>query len=229
MNFKPGTPVMTSMGRGEVVFSRMAAPTYSEAEAYSIKLDSRKNDPTYTGTMFSASDVTSCEEKSMTPLYGHDSEANAYLVPDYPYGGQRCQIRFWLEHQPRKGWRFVSQTQNPKNGRWNNPRKGTYFVLAGCMYLDEKGHVQASMLSEYAKPEEILTFLEKFPQADHSTLKAYVIGRKAVCKRKADGHAVISINGVPQIPNESEIEDAKKEIEMLDKCYTLLCLKNKEG
>jgi hypothetical protein len=229
MNFKPGTPVMTSMGRGEVVFSRMAPPTYSEPEAYSIKLDSRKTDPTYNGTMFPASEVTACEEKSMTPLYGHTSEDTAYLVEDYPYGRLRCKIKFWLEHQPRKGWRFVSQTENPKNGRWNNPRKGTYYVLGGCMYLDEKGHVQASLLSEYAKPEEILKFLESFPNADTLTIKAYVIGRKAVCKRKAEGNAVISIGGVPQTPNESEIEDAKKEIEILDKCYALLGLKSKEG
>lgn len=161
----------------------------------------------------------------MTPLYGHVSEDTAYLVEDYPYGGLRCKIKFWLEHQPRKGWRFVSQTQNPKNQRWNNPRKGTYYVLAGCMYLDEKGHVQVSVLSEYAKPREILTFIKSFPEADLLTLKAYVIGRKAVCKRKAEGHAIISIGGVPQTPNELEIEEAKAEIEVLNECFVLLGLK----
>lgn len=160
----------------------------------------------------------------MTPLYGHTSEDTAYLVEDYPYGGLRCQIKFWLEHQPKKGWRFVSQTQNPKTGRWNNPRKGTYFVLGGCMYLDEKGHVQTSMLSEYAKADEILKFIESFPEADMSTIKVFVVGRKAVCKRKAAGEAVISIGKVPQIPTETEVEEAKKEIEILEKCYARLLL-----
>lgn len=159
----------------------------------------------------------------MTPLYGHNSEANAYLVQDYPYGGMRCQIKFWLEHQPKKGWRFVSQTQNPKNQRWNNPRKGTYCVLGGCLYLDEKGHVQASMLSEYSSAEEILKFVENFPEADLTTIKAYVIGRKAVCKRTSEGKAVISIGGVPQVPNEADVEKAKREIEILDKCFARIC------
>ena len=62
-----------------------------------------------------------------TPLYGHTSEATAYVVADYPYGfRERTQIRYWLEHKPKKGWRFVSQTLNPKTSRWNKPKASTY-------------------------------------------------------------------------------------------------------
>ena len=61
------------------------------------------------------------------PLYGHTSEATAYVVDDYPYGFQlRTQIKYWLEYKAGKGWRFVSQTVNPKTGRSNKPKASTY-------------------------------------------------------------------------------------------------------
>jgi hypothetical protein len=44
----------------------------------------------------------------------HLSPETAYLVSDYPYGFRlRCKIRYWLEHHPKRGTRFVSQTTNP--------------------------------------------------------------------------------------------------------------------
>lgn len=58
-----------------------------------------------------------------THLPGHTSEETAYFVESYPYGSLRCKIKFWLEHTPKKGFRFVSRTQNPKNGVWNAPKK----------------------------------------------------------------------------------------------------------
>jgi hypothetical protein len=66
------------------------------------------------------------------PLHGHTSEATAYLVADYPYGfRERTQIRYWLEAKPKRGWRFVSQTLNPKTDRWNKPKESTYFEGGG--------------------------------------------------------------------------------------------------
>ena len=60
------------------------------------------------------------------PLYGHDSMATAYLVDDYPYGFRlRCKIRYWVEYVPKKGYRMVSQTTNPKIADrevWNKPK-----------------------------------------------------------------------------------------------------------
>ena len=86
-----------------------------------------------------------------TPLYGHTSESTAYVVDDYPYGfRERTQIRFWLEHKPKKGWRFVSQTMNPKTGRWNKPKASTYLEWGGAMYLDEKGHVHWDGVGPYS-------------------------------------------------------------------------------
>lgn len=104
----------------------------------------------------------------MTPLYGHVSQETAHLVDDYPYGSLRCQIRFWIEQHPKRGFRFVSQTLNPKTLRWNNPKQGTYSLLAMAMFLDEKNHISHASLSEYSSVEDILSFLKSFPQGQHN-------------------------------------------------------------
>lgn len=65
--FDKGDRVMTHLGPGEVVYKRMAPPTYSEVEVYSVRLDSKKAAseqppfPSYTGTIVKADQVR--EEK----------------------------------------------------------------------------------------------------------------------------------------------------------------------
>lgn len=65
--FDKGDRVMTPGGPGEVVYKRMAPPTYSEVEVYSVCLDAKKAAseqppfPSYTGTIYKAEMVT--EEK----------------------------------------------------------------------------------------------------------------------------------------------------------------------
>lgn len=74
----------------------------------------------------------------------HTSPETAYVVDDYPYGFRlRCKIRYWLEYKPNHGFRFVSQTTNPKiEGRevWNKPKASTYHTFA-YIVLDGEGHV----------------------------------------------------------------------------------------
>jgi hypothetical protein len=98
------------------------------------------------------------------PLYGHTSFETAYMVDDYPYGGLRCKIWFWLEDGgPNKGYRFVSQTQNPKTGRMNAPKKGTYHKIAANMYIDENGHVVYDVVNEYTEAQKCYDFIKNFP------------------------------------------------------------------
>jgi len=52
-----GTRVDTPLGRGTVVSRRMRPPNYSEIDAVSVRLDSRREDRRYTGTMFDIKDV----------------------------------------------------------------------------------------------------------------------------------------------------------------------------
>jgi len=61
--FDRGDKVMTPLGPGKVNYKRMAAPTYAEAEVYSVLLDDKVEAtkhppyPSYSGTIFPAEDV----------------------------------------------------------------------------------------------------------------------------------------------------------------------------
>lgn len=131
-----------------------------------------------------------------TPLYGHDSEQTAYIVDDYPYSFKlRCKIRYWLEMKPKKGFRFMSQTENPKTGRWNKPKASTYASLAGVMYLDSQKHVQWHGLTEYSKDSDVLDFVKDFPKADFSILRSVAKLKLKYLERAAAGGIKITING----------------------------------
>lgn len=62
-------------------------------------------------------------------LLGHTDADTAYVVDDYPYGRSRTQKRYWVESKPKHGDRLVTQTLNPKTGRWNKPKAGTYSAV----------------------------------------------------------------------------------------------------
>ncbi len=107
-------------------------------------------------------------------LHGYDSESNSYLVDDYPYGFRlRTKIRYWIEYRPKNGFRFVSQTLNPKTHRWNEPKKSTYYLLGMAMYINDKGHVDHAVVSEYSNGSEMLKFATNFPRAVTQDLKRY--------------------------------------------------------
>jgi hypothetical protein len=95
-------------------------------------------------------------------LAGYTSEADAFVVDDYPYGFRlRCKIRYWLEHDKR-GTRFCSQTTNPKvpGEVWNRPKKSTYCSLGGAMFLDDRGHVDWEGVTDYSSLDELIAFRE---------------------------------------------------------------------
>ncbi len=140
-----------------------------------------------------------------TPLGGHTSEETAYLVADYPYSFRlRTQIRYWLEFTPKKGWRFVSQTLNPKTGRWNAAKKSTYTSVAASMYLDEKGHVQWTGLSGYSGPAEVRGFMARFPEADHRGIKVLAAVLIRNNNQFLSGQAYTTINGVRMEESEGQ-------------------------
>ena len=100
-----------------------------------------------------------------TILTGHTSPDTAYVVEDYPYGFRlRCQIRYWLEANPKRGVRFVSQTSNPKvlGLVWNKPKASTYARFAGCMYLNDEGHCTWTTLDEYSDAIEAQSWRAEF-------------------------------------------------------------------
>ena len=97
-------------------------------------------------------------ESTKKYLYGHISPETAYEVDDYPWGFRlRTKIRYWIETKKDFGDRFVSQTINPKTGRWCNPKKMTYSQVK-VLYLNEKNHVNCESVGTYADE----TWLNKF-------------------------------------------------------------------
>lgn len=129
----------------------------------------------------------------MQILKGHTSPDTAYVVNDYPYGFRlRCTIRYWIEHSPKHGCRFMSQTTNPKRGdAWNKPKGSTYCRFGMAMYLDDAGHVQATGLSEYCDGAEAKTFSDTYrdgvPETALKTLDAWVAAKTAYDANRSKG------------------------------------------
>ncbi len=115
------------------------------------------------------------EAAGATVLVGHDSEATAYVVADYPYGFRlRCQIRYWVETKVGYGQRLCSQTSNPKREGlvWNKPKKGTYSSVV-VMTLDAVGHVSCAVLSQSSQDEsKIDSFVASYAPALESEYHA---------------------------------------------------------
>lgn len=151
----------------------------------------------------------------ITPLYGHTSEDTAYVVADYPYGRTiRTQIRYWIEHKPSKGYRFVSQTKNPKTYRWNAVKCSTYTEFAAAMYLDENGHVQWTGLGQYSDLIKFQEFVKSFPDYPGRVALVELCKVKAVYyNARVKGAIVWTVNNTVQTDSEAETERNRLEAE----------------
>ena len=104
----------------------------------------------------------------MKTLSGHISPETAKVVDGYPYGfRERTQIRYWLETKKGHGQRFVSQTLNPKTGKWNAPKPGTYSVILVMVEDESNGHVSTERLQSggYSSEDEIVSFETRHAEA----------------------------------------------------------------
>jgi hypothetical protein len=130
----------------------------------------------------------------MKLLTGHTTPETAYVVDDYPYGYRlRCKIRYWLEHKPNHGFRFVSQTTNPKRPGtvWNKPKAGTYARFGAAMLLDDNGHVTYTALTEYCDGAEAKdwadTYGEGVPEVGRALLAKWVAAKVAYDANRQKG------------------------------------------
>jgi hypothetical protein len=149
------------------------------------------------------------------PLYGHHDENSAYLVEDYPYGFKaRTRIRYWLEKSGSKGFRFVSQTEDPKRLRWNNPKKSTYIEWGAAMYLDSQDHVAWTGVGQYTSSEKFLEFVKAFPDSDMSIIKKVIPAKMKYMLMRISGESGFSMGGKKVELTEEDIGEARKELEI---------------
>ena len=160
----------------------------------------------------------------MKPLYGHTSQDTAYFVSDYPYGFRlRCTIRYWIEHDPKRGFRFCSQTTNPKRSNaWNTPKHSTYAKFAACMYLDDDNHVTWSGVNEYTDPDKVAEFCRNFPSADLSIIADWATVNACNSDLHLSGDRYMTMNGQKIEPSAEDlaryVADAKNWREVAALC-----------
>lgn len=152
-----------------------------------------------------------------TPIFGHTSQETAYLISDYPYGRTlRCQRRVWLESDPKRGVRFVAQTNNPKNGRWNKPHMSTYTEVAAGLYLDSDNHVQWEGISMYSTAEQALAFAQTHGAGAVGAprLLYWALKKAELSQGMADRKVHFTINGEKSERSETQLADDSREAEV---------------
>lgn len=71
------------------------------------------------------------------------STSTKLVSENYPYGyNLKTTKTDWIEFKKGKGFRHWSQTINPKTGRLNAPKSGTYYEVM-LLGRDENGHVKS--------------------------------------------------------------------------------------
>lgn len=87
------------------------------------------------------------------------TEKNPVVVDNYPYGFLKCNARFYIESVKKRGDRFVKQTQNPKTGVWNKPKKSTYSAVLIAM-TKENGHITYKSIDMNSSAEKYKQAME---------------------------------------------------------------------
>lgn len=78
-----------------------------------------------------------------------------YEAKDYPYGRLRTSMFYSLDFHPKKGFRAVTQSINPKTGKMNKPHPGTYSFFKFMYENTENGHFEFGGFSSYGGFEDI--------------------------------------------------------------------------
>jgi hypothetical protein len=93
---------------------------------------------------------------NFTPLPHVSTFETAHVAKDYPYGGHRTEMRFWVETRERFGQRVMLRSLNPKTGGWNKPHASGYSEIV-CPYINhETGHIEHAHLSMYSSNKKEL-------------------------------------------------------------------------
>jgi hypothetical protein len=145
----------------------------------------------------------------VTARGGHVSPETAFVVEDYPYGGGlRCKIRYWLEFKRGQGFRFMSQTTDPRkaeNGKpevWNKPKASTYQSLMVITQApaDEKGirPIGFDSVSGYNAAEKIDLFVSAYSDVFDDAQQEAADMLKRIAQRDRNYPGFVSSPPVPQ-------------------------------
>jgi hypothetical protein len=106
-------------------------------------------------------------------LTRHDSIDTAHIIESYPYGRMRTKMRVWIE-TTKHGDRFVSQTLNPKTGKWNAPHKSTYTEVGILTRQKDNGFIHWHGIHSGGYRVDLVRFLDfaaGFPFSDAQNRK----------------------------------------------------------
>lgn len=88
-------------------------------------------------------------------LYNHTSFETAYVVQDWPWGYKlRTEKRFWIESN-KSGDRQISQTLDPRTGKWCAPKKSIYYPILIFYTSDQEKVVTQGEEVEHLRSETI--------------------------------------------------------------------------
>ncbi len=117
-------------------------------------------------------------------------------VKDYPYGFKlRTTLFDEMEFNPKKGYRSVKTTVNPKNGRLNTSKKSTYYELMVRFY-DENNHIKTTGFSFNGAKEinRAMQFInENFEMFTKEEIEYFYM--QAVVNIKVDAQARVIYSG----------------------------------
>lgn len=109
----------------------------------------------------------------------YDENTTEAKTDSYPYGRLRCTAKWWIEDNGKKGMRVCFQTINPKNGRINAAKKGTYSPII-VMIKEENGHFTHDSVSPYSDTKKLEEFAAKYElrEKDAKFLASWIEGAK---------------------------------------------------
>jgi len=131
-------------------------------------------------------------------------------VDNYPYGRLKTTKFYELEFNPKKGFRSVGTTINPKTGRVNKPKKSTYSKFIFMYKENETGHIKyahfsPNSLDGFRKMLEVIIFQNvKLTTEEKEYLFGMIIGYYKVAATARIQYTYNTFNMKTETPQRQE-------------------------
>lgn len=142
-------------------------------------------------------------------LYNHTSFETAYIVQDWPWGYKlRTEKRFWIESN-KNGDREISQTLDPRTGKWCAPKKSTYRPVLILFTHGQGNYLGSEGIYQYDN-EKIKSFYELHKENLNDFQKAQI--KKWIGFNEAMKNVTFSCKPVSSLDEEKEIKENNQQI-----------------